>query len=170
MSTAREHRALYESAGEKRKVAASLAGSRLTASVEGGAAKMWDARLGAPGEVVLRDDAGRVVRAFVAMGGAPGEVLVSIDGRVRKLAPVDERRARAGHGQHDAALEAPMPGTCRDVFVKAGDLVEKGARLVLIEAMKMEHELKAPRGGKVKAVAVKKGEAVAPGSALVELE
>ena len=172
--TARDDRAhdgaLLESAGEKRRVAASLAGDRLTASLDGGPAKTWYAQLVAPREVLLRDETGRVVRAFVAPGSAAGEVLVSIDGRVRRLTPVDERRAARGHAAHDAAIEAPMPGTCRDVFVKPGDKVEKGARLVLIEAMKMEHELKAPRAGTVKSVAARKGEPVSPGNALVEIE
>jgi 3-methylcrotonyl-CoA carboxylase alpha subunit len=127
-------------------------------------------RAGSPGEVLLRDDSGRVLRAVVVPGEKTGELLVAIEGRFRRLAPVDERRAARSHAAHDTALEAPMPGTCRDVFVKPGDTVEKGARLVLIEAMKMEHEVRSPRAGKVKSVAARKGEPVSPGAPLVELE
>jgi 3-methylcrotonyl-CoA carboxylase alpha subunit len=165
-----EFRGLYESGGENLRVVASLDGERLRVSLDGGPPRTWEARVVAPGELELRDEAGRVRRAFVAPGSSPGEVLVSLDGRARRLAPVDERRTARAAAAHDAALEAPMPGTCREVFVKPGDRVEKGARLLLIEAMKMEHELRAPRAGTVKSVSAKKGDPVAPGAPLLELE
>ncbi|MBI3724093.1 biotin/lipoyl-binding protein, partial [bacterium] len=140
----------------------------LEATIDAGEPRKLEASSPSPGEVVLRDEKGRVVRALVARG-ADGEIWVSIGGRVARLSRRDERRARS-HASHDTALEVPMPGTCRDVLVRAGDRVEKGALLVIVEAMKMEHEVRSPRAGVVKAVHAKKGEAVSPGTPLVEIE
>jgi len=124
--------------------------------------------------VLLRSDDGRVVHATISLpprsGGRAGVGGLSIKGRISTVTAVASGSQRTARSVEDAALEAPMPGTCREVFVTVGARVEKGARLVLIEAMKMEHEIRAPRAGVVKAVRAKKGEPVAPGTALVELE
>ena len=73
--------------------------------------------------------------------------------------------AAAGAG---AAL-APMTGTIAAVRVKAGDAVRKGQCLVILEAMKMEHEIVAPHDGTVAAVLVAPGEQVTTRKLLVEL-
>jgi glutaconyl-CoA/methylmalonyl-CoA decarboxylase subunit gamma len=67
-------------------------------------------------------------------------------------------------------LFAPVPGKIVDVFVKAGDSVEEGAPLVVLEAMKMENELRAPKKGAVTAVFVKKGDNADRGQLLVAIE
>jgi 3-methylcrotonyl-CoA carboxylase alpha subunit len=67
-------------------------------------------------------------------------------------------------------LEAPMPGRVVEVKVAAGDAVQKGQALLVIEAMKMENVVRAPRDGRVRTVAVTAGTKVAPGSPLLELE
>ena len=169
----RDLRASYEvpaGSGVASPVVARLAAGRLEVKV-GDASATFEATRAAGETVLLRDPtSGRVVRAIVVAGPGEGETSVAIGGRLLRIArATDQRKARA-HAAHDSALEAPMPGTCREVFVKPGDRVEKGARLVLIEAMKMEHELKAPRAGVVKSVAAKKGEPVSPGTPLVTLE
>jgi 3-methylcrotonyl-CoA carboxylase alpha subunit len=154
--------------GVEVELAASLDGQRLeiggrvyTAVVSGGS-------------VLLRADDGRIVHAAVSLpsrsGGRAGVAGVVIEGRTSTIAAIESGARRAHRSVEDAALEAPMPGTCREVFVTPGARVEKGARLVLIEAMKMEHEIRAPRAGVIKAVRAKKGEPVAPGTPLVELE
>ncbi len=68
----------------------------------------------------------------------------------------------------DAAL-APMTGTVSAVRVRAGDPVRKGQCLVILEAMKMEHEIVAPRDGTIAAVLVNPGEQVPTRKPLVEL-
>lgn len=73
--------------------------------------------------------------------------------------------ADAGDG-----LFAPVPGKIVDVFVKIGDLVDEGAPLVVLEAMKMENELRAPKKGKVTAVTVQKGDTAQRGQLLVGIE
>ncbi len=65
---------------------------------------------------------------------------------------------------------APMQGTILEVNVKAGDQVKEGDNLVILEAMKLENEIKAPRAGKVASVAVSKGQSVNSQDLLVVLE
>jgi biotin carboxyl carrier protein len=67
-------------------------------------------------------------------------------------------------------LVAPMPGKVVRVLVAPGAAVEAGAGLVVVEAMKMENELKAARAGRVRAVHVAEGQAVDAGAPLLELD
>ncbi|QEE36007.1 acetyl/propionyl/methylcrotonyl-CoA carboxylase subunit alpha [Octadecabacter sp. SW4] len=67
-------------------------------------------------------------------------------------------------------VAAPMPGLVQAVSVAAGDTVAAGARLCVLEAMKMEYVLRAPRAGVVAALGVKAGDQVAAGVTLVTLE
>ena len=72
--------------------------------------------------------------------------------------------APAGSGE---AVAAPMPGTILKVNVSAGQAVKAGDTLCVLEAMKMENEIKAPKDGTVNTVAVTKGASVNTGDALV---
>ena len=63
-----------------------------------------------------------------------------------------------------------MPGMVVKVLVKEGDHVKKGDALLILEAMKMENQVKSPGEGIVKAVRVKAGQAVESGDILVEFE
>ena len=69
-----------------------------------------------------------------------------------------------------APVKAPMPGLIVRVNVKVGDEVQAGQGVVVMEAMKMENELRAVGAGKVKAVHAEAGAAVEKGTLLVELE
>jgi len=71
--------------------------------------------------------------------------------------------AAAGAG----ALDAPMPGKILEVRVAEGDAVEAGQPLVVLEAMKMENELRAAIDGVIERVSVKAGDAVEKGATLV---
>ena len=66
-------------------------------------------------------------------------------------------------------VTCPMPGTIINVPVKAGQAVKAGDVLVILEAMKMENEIKAPKDATVISVAVSKGESVNTGAVLVTL-
>jgi 3-methylcrotonyl-CoA carboxylase alpha subunit len=66
-------------------------------------------------------------------------------------------------------MAAPMPGVVLKILVAKGDVVVKGAPLVVLEAMKMEHQIVATHDGTVSAVNCREGELVQPGIDLVEL-
>jgi acetyl/propionyl-CoA carboxylase alpha subunit len=99
-------------------------------------------------------------------GGDRWEVEV-IDERTRHI-----RSLTSGSDHRRAAevLRAPMPGLVVRVQAKPGDRVATGAGLVVLEAMKMENELKAPGPARVKSIRVVAGEAVEKGQVLVEFE
>jgi 3-methylcrotonyl-CoA carboxylase alpha subunit len=72
--------------------------------------------------------------------------------------------------EHAGHLTAPMSGTVVAVMVNAGTTVDKGAALVVLEAMKMEHTIVAPTRGRVIAVHFAAGDRVSEGADLVDLE
>jgi acetyl/propionyl-CoA carboxylase alpha subunit len=76
----------------------------------------------------------------------------------------------AGNSGRAGSLAAPMPGKVVRVLVEVGDAVEKGAGLVVLEAMKMQNQLQAPGPGTVREVRVAEGESVDGGQILVVLE
>ena len=102
-----------------------------------------------------------------------GTIEVSIYGRVhrRLAAPADSGEARGADAGFRVADEsvAPIDGSVVRVAVAAGELVEKGALLLILEAMKMELPVFAPRDGAVEAVLVKVGDVVTRGGLLVQL-
>jgi 3-methylcrotonyl-CoA carboxylase alpha subunit len=110
----------------------------------------------------------RRVRAAVVVAGERRHVF--FEGRAYPFARVDPAQ---GTGQGDDAagrLTAPMPGKVIALLAEPGKRVEKGAPLLVLEAMKMEHTIKAPRAGVVKAFRFEPGEQVSEGVELVELE
>jgi biotin carboxyl carrier protein len=110
---------------------------------------------------LLRSEAGWTVH----LAGVPWPVTVE-DERTRQL------RALTGQGTRGAAggmVRAPMPGLVLRVEVEVGQEVAAGAGLAVLEAMKMENEIKAQAAGTVAAVHVVPGQAVEKGAALVEL-
>jgi len=85
------------------------------------------------------------------------------------------RRADLGSGDLDRAdgdgqIKAPMHGKVLALLVDNGDRVEKGQRLAIIEAMKMEHALTAPCSGCIADIAVAAGGQVAEGARLMTIE
>ncbi|MBT8764969.1 acetyl-CoA carboxylase biotin carboxylase subunit [Metapseudomonas boanensis] len=100
-----------------------------------------------------------------------GETLyLEWDGELRSVTRVDPiEEVEASHSHH-GGLTAPMNGSIVRVLVEAGQKVEAGTALVVLEAMKMEHSIRAPHDGVIKALYCGEGELVNEGTALVELE
>jgi acetyl-CoA/propionyl-CoA carboxylase biotin carboxyl carrier protein len=80
------------------------------------------------------------------------------------------RASAAGSGGGDGTVNAPMQGTIVKVLVSAGDAVEPGQALVVLEAMKMENHINAERGGTIKEIRVGAGDTVGTGDVLVVIE
>ncbi len=81
-----------------------------------------------------------------------------------------KRSGDATGGQGRAAILAPMPGKVVRVLVAAGDEVEAGQGIVVVEAMKMQNEMKAPRGGRVTAMHAKENDSVVAGTVLAVID
>ncbi len=103
-----------------------------------------------------------------------GGVVVVIDGYRFVVEARDPRRwsakgaGRGGEGVQ--RLTAPMPGKVVRVLVSAGDAVEAGQGLLVVEAMKMQNEIKAPRAGRVVSLPATEGAAVTAGEVLATME
>ena len=134
----------------------------------------------------------------VVQRGPAGQLLVEIDGIVRTVDATvlkeqvwlssagiaeaggttvrytrhEAQRARAGQagGGPNAPVVCPMTGRVVVVHVQPGDTVVKGQAVVVVEAMKMEHQLRAPRDGVVAQVHCAVGDLIDGGVALVALE
>jgi 3-methylcrotonyl-CoA carboxylase alpha subunit len=98
------------------------------------------------------------------------DVFIFTGGKSHRLIVVDPRRAAQQSSAAGGKIVAPMPGTVTKIAVTAGDAVEKGAVLAVVEAMKMEHAVLAPRAGKVREVRFAAGDLVPEGAELVVLE
>jgi acetyl/propionyl-CoA carboxylase alpha subunit len=109
----------------------------------------------------------------VVPGRDGGEVLVGLRGRTIGVTVNGRRSAHAeaalqGHGE--VTIVAPMPGRVVRVLVATGDEVDVRQPVVVVEAMKMENELRAPRAGHVKEIAVAPGTSVEAGRVLAVIE
>ena len=117
----------------------------------------------------VRLDFGGAIRESVIVHGA-GRVSVFLGAESVTFAIPERLIDDSEDGGAEDRVRSPMPGTVKLVRVKAGEKVEKGAPLVVLEAMKMEHTLAAPRDGVIAEVMVKAGEQVQDGVVLVELK
>jgi len=151
----------------------------------------WRLNLGSHHEIAFAD--GGAIRK-VQIHFSPEGPRLSVDGRELPEPAPRHRAVRDGadwhlfrdgahrvlrlHGEHAAAgadevagsLAAPMPGKVLQVLVKPGAEVAKGAPLLVLEAMKMEHTITAPRDGKVKEILYGAGDQVLEGAELLRLE
>jgi biotin carboxyl carrier protein len=119
-------------------------------------------------------DARASVELGVTPGADPGDVLIAMGGRVVAATVNGRRRSRTAdagtHAHGEQAVVAPMPGRVVRVLVAAGDEVAARQGVVIVEAMKMENELRAPKAGRVKDVGVAPGTSVEAGRVLVVIE
>jgi acetyl-CoA/propionyl-CoA carboxylase biotin carboxyl carrier protein len=131
---------------------------------------------GAPRDVAARRDGDWLavtvdgVTRRVLTADADGELWVARAGHtwaLRERSPLAAARTVAPH--EAGPLVAPLPGTVAEVAVAAGEAVQAGQTLMVVEAMKMRHPVTAPRAGRVAAVHAAVGEQVAIQQPLIEL-
>ena len=131
---------------------------------------------------------GRAMRVDLGEETEDGTRTANVDGRVWQLQrtagvpvaaverPVPDRAGGAPPAQRATrpagrgAVTAQMTGRILRIEVSPGDEVQEGALLLVLEAMKMENEIRSPRAGTIKAVAVNVGDRVNTGDPLVEFE
>jgi biotin carboxyl carrier protein len=151
-------------------------GARVEASVDGRRYEL-EARETEAGAFLLLAAGGRVYecRANRATAGAGGTREVQIGDEVFQVKLIDPKRLRGARGagveaSGRAQVTASMPGKVVRVLVEAGASVEAGDGLVVVEAMKMQNELKSPKSGTVVEVRAGAGATVNAGDVLVVVE
>ena len=165
-----------ELGGRSRRVAIESAGANRFRVTLDDVVHVVDAvRVGSSGLSLLIDGDAGVSRYAEVVAGANGESLVWLDGQ-SATATVDGRRARrsrgdaAAHAEGAQTIVAPMPGRVVKILVAPGDEVAARQPVVVVEAMKMENELRSPKAGRVKDVPVTEGMSVDAGRVLVVVE
>ena len=130
---------------------------------------------GTPLAVVTLGD--EVHRVIVGRAGGRGRYVLSVDGHRFEVEALDERArtirditTALAKPSGPAPIVAPMPGLVVRVNIAVGDVIVAGHGAGVMEAMKMENELRAKTGGTVKAVHAEVGMAVEKGAVLVELQ
>jgi biotin carboxyl carrier protein len=106
-----------------------------------------------------------------------GRIHVRVRGRVLRFEMLDERRIKMKEAQGFrfdvggvVSIDSPMPGKVIKILKNEGDEVKEGEGVVVVEAMKMENELKSPKAGRVKELKVREGAAVEAGARLALVE
>jgi acetyl/propionyl-CoA carboxylase alpha subunit len=119
-----------------------------------------------PGQLSLRFS-GKPLTLYWANDG--GSKWLSVDGCTYHLEKPTSRRSTPATEAGGETVRSPMPAQVRAVQVEAGDAVTKGQPLLLLEAMKMEIQIKAPAAGTVQQVLVSAGQAVDKDQLLVRM-
>ncbi len=155
-------------------MAVELEGERITVDGTAIASAHLNALPGTPVRHLVTDGASH---ALALESSGRGLWAVGYLGERHELEVIDERtrhiRSLTGAGQKatgPTVLKAPMPGLVVRISVEEGAKVEAGSPLVVLEAMKMENELRATGPAVVRGVKVKPGQAVEKGQVLVEFE
>ncbi len=129
---------------------------------------------GSPFAVHVADDGVHLTHKTYSVELSGGTV--TVDGVTHRLewkrpqTPVAAAQRAAAPPAIEGAVTAIMPGKIVDLRVREGDVVNEGDVIVILEAMKMENELKAPQSGTVRAVHVQVGDDVEQHQVLVEIE
>ncbi|HEV7698614.1 MAG TPA: biotin/lipoyl-containing protein [Pyrinomonadaceae bacterium] len=159
---------VVEIAGELREVELTRDGREVRASVDD-REYVLDASEPEPGVFLLKHE-GRVYEAFVSSTGE-----VNVGGFALESNVIDPKRLRgsAVSGDHDhghAEIRSAMPGKVVRILKASGDAVAKGDGVVVVEAMKMQNELKSPRDGTIGTIKVSEGDTVSTGDVLVVID
>ncbi|HEX6158853.1 MAG TPA: biotin/lipoyl-containing protein [Thermoanaerobaculia bacterium] len=149
------------------------AGGRWSMLVESGFSRIGSVESGFS-RIGYEPGSSRISYEIAFEPGAAGELIIHVNGVAIPLTINESRRRHsAGDPRADSGsrmIVAPMPGRIVKVLVKPQEQVSARQPLVVVEAMKMENELRAPRGGTVAEVRVAEGSSVEANTVLVVLE
>ncbi len=137
---------------------------RITLATEDGAKEFLWEQLN-PGEYLLKSNG---LQHLVVVARKGKDRWIWVDGHIHVLKVVSGRTPVKS--EVEGSLTAPMNGVVLKLLVKPGDEVKKKQPLLMLEAMKMQHEIFSPRDGLVRTVNCQEGNQVESGAALVELE
>lgn len=165
-----------EVGGRVRQVAVGRSGGGFVVTVDGRAWQVDAVRVGgAMWSLLLSGDDVRSLEVAVAQGLEPGQLTVTVDSVPIPVAVNGRRRwgrkddgGSAGSGPQ--RITAPMPGKIARILVKTGEAVYARQPIVVVEAMKMENELRAGRDGTVAEVHAREGQSVDAGALLVVIQ
>ena len=148
---------------------------RFVVAVDGEAHEVQAERVGEFGLSLIVGGASNASRELqIAPGAARGELLVTWRGRTVPVVVNGRTRRRGTAADAGRAglqpVVAPMPGRVVRVLVGPGDAVAARQGVIVVEAMKMENELRSPKAGTVKEVSVTPGTSVEAGRVLVVIE
>jgi biotin carboxyl carrier protein len=162
-----------EVGGRVRQITVVRSGAGFAVTVDGKTIQVDAARIDAQ-TLSLILDGGASRDAVIAPDTATGQAIVRVNGTPVPVAVAERRRGRrpdaAGGAAGPQRLTAPMPGKIVRVLVDPGDVVAARQPLVVVEAMKMENELRAVRAGKVAEMHAREGQSVDAGALLVVIQ
>ena len=162
-----------ETGDERHEIEITRAEGRVSASVDG---REYELEVSEPEpNVYLIKDGGKISQAFVSpikKAGDPYQVQIGTHSLDVKVFDPKRLRRRARHRARRRCwrYRTAMPGKVVRVLVETGGAVEKGDGVMVVEAMKMQNELKSPKAGTVKEIRVGEGSTVAAGDVLAVIE
>ena len=165
---------LVEVEHEKHEVEVSLDGERVTARVDD---RKYDLNVSEPEEnVFLIKNEGRVFEVFASpSAAAPTKYNLRVGSSEIEALVIDPKRLRgSAAGAEDASgkaeIKTAMPGKVVRILKAVGDGVEKGDGVIVVEAMKMQNEMKSPKDGVIQEIRVAESDTVSAGDVLVVIE
>jgi|CXWL01.1.fsa_nt_gi biotin carboxyl carrier protein len=125
--------------------------------------------------VFLFKKGGTIYEAFVSSLANPGDHLVRIRDDVHEVRIIDPKRLRGSKGDNadasgKAEIRTAMPGKVVRILVAVGHSVQKGEGVIVVEAMKMQNEMKSPKDGVITAIKLAEGDTVSAGDVLVVID
>lgn len=161
-----------EAGGRTRRVTVTRAGAGFAVTIDGHTRHVNAVRIDAHTLSLIVDNVWP--RETVITGGRkPGHLSVTVNG-IAVPVLVDGRRRggkdEGAHGSGPQSVAAPMSGKVVRVLVNVGDAIEARQPLVVVEAMKMENELRAGRAGTIAEVHAREGQSVDAGELLVTIQ
>lgn len=164
---------IAETAGKKHAVEIVSDGKRLCATVD---ERTYELEVTEPEtDVFLLKKDGAIFESSVSSQANTAESLVRIGNEVHEVTIIDPKRLRGAKGDDASAsgkveIKTAMPGKVVRILVSEGDAVQKGDGVIVVEAMKMQNEMKSPKDGTITVIRPAEGDTVSAGDVLVVIE